>query len=146
MIIAWVGGAVAAIAVAFLILQYVKPTPDPEPVVINDPVDPEEDDPDTDPATGSKAENSLASEQPDRFDVEPEKPSLGPGTTFNDQTTPGLAYRYFKSEFVWDVGFFYRRPESKRCVIDNIRQFAAGERSEWFAARGFLGNKDGSAL
>ena len=132
MILSWVGGAGAAVAVAFYILQYVKPPQDP-----NDPnnsgrtavVTPEatprpkrrRTKPDrTDRTKPDRTTPKLATDPIDSsaaVNRDPTKPVNG-RENFQPPEMPGLAYRYYEGETFGMANFSTATPSRSGVVID----------------------------
>ena len=115
MILAWVGGAAAAVAVAFWVLQYVKPEPDPGPVVNNDLVTaPKEDDQKR--KQQRTARPRVPSSEPKTNRAEPEKPLID-RDNFQRAEKPGLSYRYFGGESFGMSDFSTATPSQAGVVV-----------------------------
>ena len=118
MIIAWVGGAVAAIAVAFWIIQYVKPEPKPQPVVKNDQLTiPKKDNRKKKRPQTTRPKVPSSEQKTQR--VEPKKPSIDLDN-FQRPEVPGLAYRYFVGESFGVSDFSKATPSRSGVIVDIV--------------------------
>jgi len=97
MILAWVGGAAAAVAVAFWILQFVKPEPDPIPVVDKRPVNPEKDDSESKPVKPVEQKPVKPEQKRDPVAPKPTK-QLVDLQNFQRPDRPGLKYGYYEGK------------------------------------------------
>ena len=105
MIFAWGGGAVAAVAVAFWLLQYIKPGQDPKQEVVEQAAIAKKEDSKKKSSRAKKQERAEARRRAERraeqkaVAVEPvaAKPMIDLAN-FQRPTMPGMAYRYYDGE------------------------------------------------
>ena len=137
MIIAWVGGAAAAVAVAFWILQYVKPDPAPEPVAVQ-PTVPEERRKETTPRP---VRPEVVKQERKANSVETEsKKSLVDQKNFQRSETPGLTYRYFEGESFGMSDFSSAAPSRSGVIVD-IEDLPSANASTGLQLEGFWETK-----
>ena len=114
MILAWVGGAAAAVAVAFWILQFVKPAPDPNSLA-------------NDRSANSKKDDQKIKPQPVKRKVVPVKREpVQPKSTkplidrenFQRPEMAGLTYRYYDGDSFGMSDFATATPSRSGVIVD----------------------------
>ena len=139
MILAWVGGAGAAVAVAFWILQYVKPAPDPVQVVNDRPNVPKRDDQINKPTRPNKPKKIKPKSKVKPVEPEPVK-QLIDLKNFQRPEMPGLAYRYYEGESFGMSDFSAAAPSRSGVLVD-IGDLPAAKESKGLRLEGFWETK-----
>ena len=130
MILAWVGGAAAAVAAAFWILQFVKPAArDPKPESNDRPAiaqnhdgkirSPKSDKPKSDQVQSSKQKSDKL--KPEKTETDPVKPNTNKVAVdvknFQRPKQPGLRYRYYSGESFGVSDFATAAPSRKGLIV-----------------------------
>ena len=143
MILAWVGGAAAAVAAAFWILQYVKPPQDPEPEVNDRPAIAQNHDGETKSLKSDKPKGNNPTSKKSKLEktetkpVEPKASKVAiDAKNFLPPKKPGLKYRYYSGESFGMMDFATAAPSDEGMLV-NIEDLPSAKEAKGLQLRGY---------